>query len=504
MASVRAAESSETNPISSPKSFSKLLTGTFNGARLSYTATAAETFVRNEQGSAVASMFSVSYVKDKADPSRPVVFLFNGGPGTSSVFLHIGAFGPKRVVVPSDAKQAGNPPFAVEDNERTLLDVADLVFIDPIGTGYSRPLGTAKATDFWGVKDDARVITEYVRIWLTDHGRWNAPKYLLGESYGTVRAVQMVEEFQRALIGVLPSGVILISAVLDLQTLVPHPGNDDPFVSYLPTYAATALYHGKINPRPQDAERFLEDARKFAIDEYSVALLKGSKLGEQERVRILDRLAYFTGLSPNYLKLVDLRVSPDRFRKELLRDRGQIVGSLDGRYLGEDADDAGDQPQSDPASTAILNAYVSAYTDYLTRHLGVQFDFPYKSVGRDVSANWRWTEIGKFPASLNVGPILGGAMRANEHFRVFLGSGVYDFSTPIFGAELSFAHNGIKLEQVTEKRYAAGHMMYTHVPSADALARDIRQFIRGDSRGIKEERRAPIQKEDAAEDLRSK
>lgn len=465
----------------SPKTFTKISTGTFNAVRISYQATAGETFIRNAQGDVVASMFSVSYVKQASEPSRPVIFLFNGGPGTSSLFLHIGAFGPKRVVVPSDAQQAGNPPFPVEDNNRTLLDVADLVFIDPIGTGYSRPLGAGKGADFWGVKQDARVITEFVRIWLTDHGRWSAPKYLLGESYGTLRAVQMVEEFQRAFTGVLPSGVVLLSTVLDLQSLLFAPGNDDPYVAYLPTYAATALFHDKINPRPQDPEQFLIDARVFAINEYSVALLKGSRLSEAERSTLVDRLAHFTGLSPEYIRRADLRVSADRFRKELLRDRGQTIGSLDGRYLGEDADHVGEQPQTDPASTAMENAYVSSYLDYLTRFLNVRFDVPYRGYHREVSQNWNWYAPDQLAGALNVAHLLGDAMRINKEFRVFLGSGIYDFSTPVFGAEQSLAHDGIKQEQVTQKRYPAGHMMYTHAPSADALARDLREFIQRDA-----------------------
>lgn len=465
-----------------PKVFSKPLAGTFNGKRIKYVATAGETFIRNERGEVAASMFTVSYVKQLAEPQRPVIFLFNGGPGTSSLFLHIGAFGPKRVVVPSDAGQAGNAPFPVVDNTDTLLDIADLVFIDPIGTGYSRPIGPGKGSDYWGLVEDARVNTEFIRVWLSEHDRWNAPKYLLGESYGTMRAVQMVEEFQRSFTGVLPNGVILLSAVLNLNSILSSPGNDAPYVSYLPTYAATALFHGAINPRPEDPERFLADTRAFAINEYSVALSKGSSLGAAERTAVLEKLAYFTGLPKEYIERSDLRVSDERFRKELLRPRGRIIGSLDGRYLGEDADHAGEQPLSDPSSTAMENAYVSAYLDYLTRDLGVKFDIPYKAYSREVSANWKWREVGQWPSPIDVGPIVGQAMRVNDRFRVFLGSGVYDFSTPIFGIEQTLVHHGIKRERVTEKRYGAGHMMYTHAPSAEAVKRDLRQFIVDDRR----------------------
>lgn len=472
-----AAPSNESKP--SPKVFAKSFTGTFKGVRVNYTATAGETFIKNERGENVASMFSVAYVMKDAQPHRPVIFLFNGGPGTSSLFLHIGAFGPKRVVVPSEAQQAGNPPFTIEDNTRTLLDVADLVFIDPIGTGYSRALGTTDPKIYWGLKEDARVITEFVRIWLTNNGRWNAPKYLLGESYGTTRSVQMVEQFRRSLTGAMLNGVILLSTVLDLQSVVFSPGNDAPYISYLPTYAAVALLHGKINPRPEDPAKFLADARAFAINEYSVALLQGSRLTESERHAIVEKLAFFTGLSREYVAQAQLRVSAERFRKELLRDRGKVIGLLDGRYLGEDSDDAGETPQGDPSS--ISGAYTSAYLDYLTRVLSVKFDAPYRGFNRDVSQNWKWSEASELPTSVNLGPILGEAMRGNRDFRVFLGNGIYDFSTPIFGAEQTFAHNGIKAERVTEKAYAAGHMMYTHVPSADALADDIRNFIRDGS-----------------------
>ncbi len=469
--------------VATERNFTKKFTGRFGGERFGYTAEAGETYVRGADGEPLASIFSVSYVRDNAATDRPVIFAFNGGPGTSSLFLHIGFLGPKTVAVPSDATQAGNPPFRIGDNANSLLDVADLVFIDPVGTGYSRALGGKSDKDYWGVREDARSITDFMGTWLTRHRRWNAPKYILGESYGTIRAVQIVEEFQRAFTGAMPNGVILLSSALDLQSIVFSPGNDQPFVAFLPTYAATALYHGKVVPAPEDRKQFLQAASDFAVDEYSVALLKGATLPADERRKVIEKLSYFTGLSEAFIERSDLRVTMPRFRKELLRDRGQMIGLLDARYLGEDTDNAGATPDSDPASTGIENAYVSAYLDYLTGTLGVTMASPYKAYGRDVFPNWKWSDPGALPTGFNVGHILGETMRRNNRFRVFHGDGVFDLSTPIFATELAFTHNGIKKAQVVRGIYNGGHMMYTHGPSASELASDLRRFVRNDGVG---------------------
>lgn len=453
--------------------------GIFGGVRLSYVATPSFTSLRDDQGVEAAKIFSVAYVKSGTPATnRPVTFVFNGGPGTSSMFLHIGFAGPKKAAVPGDATGAGNAPFNLLDNPDSILDATDLVFVDPVGTGYSTTVGSGKNRDYWGVKQDARAITQFIRLWLQQNDRFNSPRFLLGESYGTTRAVQIVQEMKSALTGAMPNGVILVSSVLDFQTMVTSPGNDVPFMTYLPTYAATAAYHGKAIPVGGDRAQFLMDARCFAIGEYSVALLKGNKLEASEREHIAERLAYFTGLSKSYVLSADLRVKPDQFRKELLRSEGKIVGSLDGRYSSPDSDGSAAEARFDPSSAAIENAYVSTFSTYLTRDLGIRLPQPYRFYNREVSQNWIWTEPTRQPSAVDIADIVGETMHENPSFRALVASGEYDFSTPIFASELTFARHGINPAQTVMKEYPAGHMVYTHSASAGALAADIRVFIR--------------------------
>lgn len=463
-----------------PKSFVKSFTGRFNEERLSYTVTAEETFLRDEDGEPTASIFAVAYTKDDLDDptTRPLTFVFNGGPGSASLWLHMGVFGPKRVVVPSDGQDAGAAPYRIEDNPLSILDVTDLVFIDPVGTGYSKPLGDTEGKAFWGLREDAQSIAEFIRLYLTTNGRWNSPKYVAGESYGTTRAAQLVNELQQTFTGVALNGVIMISAILDFHTAEFAMGNALPYVSFLPTYAATAWHHDLISEKPASLEAFVKDARQFALGEYAVALLKGSRLGEDEKDQIVSKLAYFTGLSETYIRQTDLKVRDFRFMKQLLRDRGLTVGRFDSRYTGEDLDDAGEYFDNDASAYSIDAAYVAAVNDYLTRVLEVDFEKRYKILDGEPGRNWNWSTNSRgWPSYVNVAPHLGRGMRENKDLRAFFANGYYDLATPFFATENTVAANGIDPDRVTMAYYEAGHMMYTHEPSLEKLARDVRAFI---------------------------
>ena len=456
-------------------------TGSFGGRRVAYRAVAGETYLRDKDGKPLAAITSYSYLQEGAvDPKRPVTFLWNGGPGSGSLWLHMGAFGPKRVVIPSDAKDDGGPPYPIIDNAESLLDVTDLVFIDPVGTGFSRALGKTDPKDYWGVTKDAKSMAQFIRQWLDANGRWNAPKYIGGESYGTTRAAAVVNELEGSYTDVAINGVILISAILDFSQAADMPGNELGYVTNLPSMAATAWFHDKVPGKPATVEAFVAEARAFAIGPYATALLKGNALTPTERAAIRPQLARFTGVSEQFLDRADLRLSPGRFYKELLRDRSLTIGRLDTRYTGRDYDSAGETPDNDPSFYAIDGAYTAAMNDYARRTLKYSPDLVYSSIGgvRD----WDW-QIGGGPRGgsgyLNVAPYLGRALRENSSLRVFVGQGYYDFATPFFGAEYSLNRTGIPNDgRIQWRYYDAGHMMYVRDDDLRKLSADLRAFIR--------------------------
>lgn len=468
-----------------PKQFVKSFSGRFNDERISYTVTAGETFLRDDDGDPTASIFAVAYTKDGEDDpmTRPVTFVFNGGPGSASVWLHMGVFGPKRVVVPSDGKDAGAAPYRIEDNPLSILDVTDLVFIDPVGTGYSKPLGDTEGKAFWGLREDAQSIAEFMRLYLTTNGRWNSPKYVAGESYGTTRAAQLVNELQQTFTGVALNGVIMISAILDFHTAEFAMGNPLPYISFLPTYAATAWFHDAVADKPDNLAAFVEEARQFALGEYAVALLKGSRLEDGEKESVVRKLSRFTGLSETYIRQTNLLVRDFRFMKQVLRDRGLTVGRFDSRYTGEDLDDAGEYFDNDASAYGVDAAFVASVNDYLTRVLEVDFEKRYKILDGEPGRNWNWSGNSRgWPSYVNVAPHLGRGMRENKDLRAFFANGYYDLATPFFATENTVAANGIDPDRVTMAYYEAGHMMYTHEPSLEKLARDVRAFITSDQR----------------------
>jgi carboxypeptidase C (cathepsin A) len=462
--------------------------GTFGGQRIAYTATAGETYLKDKDGTPKAAIFTVSYVKEgPRDPNRPVAFLYNGGPGSGSVWLQMGAFGPKRVAIPSDARDDGAPPYPLVDNPESLLDAADLVFIDPVGTGFSHALGKTDPKDYWGVTSDAKSVSDFIRLWLSENGRWNAPKFIGGESYGTTRSAALIHELEGSYNDVAVNGIILISTIFDFSAEAEAPGNEIQYVVTLPSMATTAWYHNKVPDRPASVAAFAAEARAFAAGDYLRALMKGNALEGAERADIRRRLSRYTGLSEAYLDQADLRVTPSRFYKELLRDRGLTIGRLDTRYTGKDYDRAGERPDNDPSFYGIDASYTAAVNTYLRDTLGFRTDRQYVTIGG--VGDWNWDLQGEVTGGgaskyyKSVGAYVSRAMRENSGLKVFVGQGWYDFATPFFGAEYALSRTGFDPKRVEFHYYDAGHMMYVRDPDRAKLADDVRDFIRRRSTG---------------------
>jgi carboxypeptidase C (cathepsin A) len=481
----------QADPSEPPRSFVTEHQLTIGGKRLRFQAIAGELDVADAQGKPLARIFSTTYLREGITDTRqrPVTFAFNGGPGSASIWLHLGVLGPKRVVVPGDVKDDGAGPIDIVANPHTPLDVTDIVLIDPVGTGYSRGINGHADKEFWGISQDAELLANFVRLWLTKHGRWDSPKYLCGESYGTTRAAAMTRALAQEEFGSTAlNGVIFISAALDFQGLRSMAHNGKVSESYLPSYAATAWYHRRVPDAPNLAT-LLDDAREFALTEYAVALAKGQRLRAEERARVRRRLAHFTGLSEAYLDSVDLDVHPLRYMKELLRTQGLTVGRLDSRYTGRDLDAGGERFEADPSGYGFGAAYSAAALHYLSRDLKVDMGATrYVLLNRSgIKPEWDWKvpdaerwSLGlnpEWPIYVNVAPFIGDEMRRNSQFRVLLAMGYYDLTTPFFAVENSMYQTGMIPGRVTFAYYEAGHMMYVHEPSLAKLAGDIRAFI---------------------------
>jgi carboxypeptidase C (cathepsin A) len=458
-----------------------------NGKTLKYTVTCGTVVLREEHDKegeaqevrARASMFFIAYTLDGVkDPAkRPITYSFNGGPGSSSVWLHLGLLGPKRVQLDRDGN-AGAPPYALVDNEFSVLDKTDLVFIDPIGTGYSRMVSGEKVKEFHDYKRDLESVGEFIRLYTSRNQRWASPKYIAGESYGTTRACGLAWLLQEKH-GMYMNGLVLISCALDFQTLRFDHGNDLPPVLFLPTYTATAWYHQALAPAEQKRKLpdLLKEVERFAANEYSAALFKGASLTAKERVAILDALVRYTGLSREYVESTHLRIQIHRFCKELLRKEGVTVGRLDSRFKNSDRDSAGEMFEFDPSHANLLGAYSSTFNDYVRRELKFENDLPYNTLA-GLYMNWGWNEFANKYA--NVSETLRKAMRMNPHLRLFVASGYYDLATPHFASDYTFNHLNLdqaRAKDITTRYYDAGHMMYIHQPSLAAMAKDMRAFI---------------------------
>ncbi len=474
----------ETTPKPIPKAmvFETLHQGVFGGKTINYKATGKETFLTNGSGDSIATIWSVAYTKNPVGDvtQRPVTFIFNGGPGSASMWLHMGFFGPKVIKVDSDAiEDDGAAPYNLVTNEQGLLDITDLVFIDPVGTGYSRLVGKGKGSDFYGLNEDVASFAQFIRTWVTENQRWFSPKYLAGESYGTTRAAYLGKALEGSGQNMALNGMILISQALDYagSTSIHH--NMTSYITYLPSMAATAWYHKKAG-QGKRLEDFVEECRRFTYSTYTPALYKGNLLSATEKDAIAEKLAYFTGLDKTYIIHSDLRILMGRFQKKLLEDEGLAIGRLDGRFMGDEADKMAENPHlGDAASYQISSAYTAAINHYFASDLKIKMGRPYITSGG--GSNWRWRTVpdGQYwePMPVNTAPYLGETMRRNPAMKVMVASGYYDLITPFFDAEYTFARNGIVTDRVTMTYYEAGHMMYTHEPDFVALAKDIREFL---------------------------
>lgn len=453
------------------------------GTDLRYTATAEEVRTENAEGEPNASFFTISYTLDGVErpEARPVTFVFNGGPGSASLWLHFGLVGPRLVDLPSDASDPGAPPYRLKDNPWTILRATDLVFVDPVGTGFSHAMGETKDEEFWGYDEDADSVAEFIRTYVTTHDRWNSPKYLLGESYGGVRAAMLVPRLQRDL-HIALNGVILVSPALNLGTLpFDIAGNDLPYVTHLPAYAATAYHHGKLPDEWPSLEALLEEVEAFAGGEYLAALFRGDALSPEEEAALAARLHRYTGLDPEYLERSDLRIYAFRFMKELLRDEGLAVGLYDGRYTQDELDDVSDVPGGDPSDAKTSPAYVATFQSYLRDDLGLEIARRY--VPTNLEANRSWKRPGNrnhaFAGYIDVTGGLAQGTKDNGALRVFSAGGYHDLATSYFATEYMLRHSGIDPERLEIRNYEGGHMMYLHQPSLEALSNDIVAFIRG-------------------------
>lgn len=445
---------------------------------IAYTARAGTIVLRNDEGEPRASFFVVSYTKDGADPAkRPVTFTFNGGPGSSSVWLHMGAFGPKRVVYADDEGHAGAPPYKYVDNESSLLDVTDLVFIDPVTTGFSRAIPFSEAKKFHGFEADIESVGNVIRLWTTRNGRWSSAKFLAGESYGTTRAAGLAGWLHDE--GYYLNGIVLISSILNFGTARFDSGNDLPYIVFLPTYTATAWYHKRLPAELQQRplEDVLTESRNFALGDYTRALMQGDRLGEADRRAIVARLAQLTGLSPAYIEQTNLRVDIDRFDKELLRNQRRTAGRLDSRFTGIDLNSAGEEPEFDPSYAAIYGEYTAVLNDWVRRGLKFETDLPYEILTGKVRP---WSYERYQNRYLDVAETLRGAMTQNPHLRVLVANGYYDLATPFAATEYTFGRMQIDPElrkNVSMTYYPAGHMMYIQRASHRKLKEDVAKFI---------------------------
>lgn len=460
-------------------------TAVIGGQTISYTVTAGTLVLHEEHmeddkevRKPKASIFYVAYTKgDEEAGSRPLTFSFNGGPGSSSVWLHLGVLGPRRVLM----DEIGNPlppPYKLVNNDYSLLDATDLVFIDPVSTGYSRPAPGEKPKQFYEIQKDVEIVGEFIRLYTTRNHRWASPKFLIGESYGTTRAAGLSGYLQERH-GMYLNGIMLVSAVLNFQTVDFNHGNDLPYILFLPTYAATAWYHNQLGEswQKRPLSDLLTEVRQFAQGEYTLALMKGAALTDTERAHIAAKVAEYTGLTAEYVERTDLRLNIFRFTKELTRRTGRTVGRLDSRFTGLDRDDAGEMFEYDPSYATIQGCYTATLNDYLRRELKFESDLPYEILTEKV---WPWDYTRYQNQYVNVAETLRKAINQNPFLKIFVANGYYDLATPYFATEYTFNHLGLNKEMqknISMGYYEAGHMMYIHIPSLVQLKVDLKQFV---------------------------
>ena len=453
--------------------------GVIGGKPLAYTATVGTLTIRDDEGKPTASMFYVAYTAGGA--GRPVTFLYNGGPGSSTLWLHMGSVGPVRVQTDSPAP-THNAPYQVADNNESLLDKSDLVFLDAIGAGFSRPLGDTKLAAFWGTDQDIDAFARGIERYLTVNGRWNSPKFIFGESYGTTRSAGLSYRLEQD--GVQLNGVILLSSILNYGRR--QPGFDQEMINYLPSYATAAAYHHRLAAPPADMTAFLAQVRDFARGPYAYALAKGQDLGETERRDIAQKLAGYIGLPADYILASNLRVPPGRFRKELLRDKRLTLGRYDDRFTGLDVDAAGDTPEFDPSDTGITGAFVAGFHDYLAHSLDYATELSYRPTYYSSGGTWDFNHkaagLGGGGTATNIADValdLSQAMRENPHLLLYSLNGLYDLATPFFGTEYDLGHMQLDPQVTGNIRFAyypSGHMVYLNPDALKSMKADLARF----------------------------
>jgi carboxypeptidase C (cathepsin A) len=458
---------------------------TVAGKALDYTATAGAIAVRDDEDKPIASIGYVAYVRGGAG-ARPITFAFNGGPGSSSLWLHMGVLGPRRVVV-SDPDPTPPAPYRLVDNEYGMLDHSDLVMIDPVGTGISHAVCGHKDEEFWGVDPDIDSIGRFIAQYLNDNNRWTSPKYLLGESYGTTRAAGIVN-YLRTHRSLAFNGVVLVSVATDIEAIFAEiPGNDRPYSVYLPGYAAVAWYHHALPSQPPKLEPFLDEVRQYAMGPYTQALLKGDALGEDEKGAVAEKMHEYIGLPAQYLKDSNLRVQESAFQHELLKSQHKTVGRLDGRFVGVTPDLNAKDTDYDPQSEAISAAYASTFLDYYHGDLKFGAGATYRTTNFAIGGKWKLTHMtDQGPqAIVNTGVDLADALMKDANLKVLVLNGYYDLATPFSATEFVMSHLGVPANvsaRVQMKYYEAGHMMYVNPPSIAKMKKDIDAFIESTDR----------------------
>ena len=438
--------------------------------------------LRDEANNPLALFGYTSYMKEGAKKTRPIVFAFNGGPGSSSFWLHMGVLGPKRITV-NDPDYTAAAPYQIVNNNYSILDIADLVMIDPVGTGLSVPLGAHTFDEFWGVDQDIRSISLFITQYLIEQGRMNSPKFLLGESYGTFRNAGIMDHMLNQ--GIAMNGVIMVSAVFDLRTLIFPPDDDIPYLMHFPTYAASAWYHNQIPDKEPNLEKFIDEIRSFTENSYAPALFKGDRISSEQKNIVAGQLAKYTGLSKDYWLKSNLKVAGSEYFAEALRSKGLVIGRLDSRYTGINQDLISQFGSHDPQSAAISPAYITGFLDYFHNTLGVRKDLQYTiTAGRREGFEWDWYHKGNerwnTQAAINTAPDMARALSRDPNMKVLILNGYYDIATVFYGVEYTIDHLGLTPEirdNIIMKYYEAGHMMYTHHPSLIKFKEDVGSFI---------------------------
>jgi carboxypeptidase C (cathepsin A) len=473
-------------PESAPKEESSVTDHSvrIGGQTVNYKATASTTLLKDAKGDPTALMYSTAYTRSdvKDFSQRPIAFIYNGGPGSASVWLHMGAFGPRRVVT-ENAAATPPAPYKVADNSESLLDKADLVFIDPVGTGFSHAVGKAQDKDFWGVDPDVHSLAQFIVTYVNRNNRWNSPKFLIGESYGTFRSVALGNYLQTT-DGMYLNGIVLISSVLDASSLSFTFGDDRSYIFYLPTYAAVAWYYKLLKNRPDDLPAFVESARQFAASDYASALMKGSKLSAAETADMAKKLSGFTGLSEDYLIKAELRVTLPQFNAEVQRSRGLTIGRYDARYNGPTYDLLTENAEFDPSYSAVVGAFAAAFNGYVREDLKFGQDKTYKVLPNEPSQSWDWKHNaaagGFFPSAPNVEGDLIHELIDNPHLQVQVENGYFDMATPFFATEYTMDHllaPAAARDRIHLQYYTSGHMIYLHDEDRAKLKTNIGAFI---------------------------